>query len=64
MTKTWPHADFPLWEFGRLTLNRNPSNYFVDVEQAAFSPLLLGPGIAASADPGRWIFRMLWSNNG
>lgn len=52
MTKVWPHADFPLREFGRLTLNRNPSNYFVDVEQAAFSPSLLVPGIAASADPG------------
>jgi catalase len=52
MTKVWPHADFPLREFGRLTLNRNPSNYFNDVEQAAFSPSLLVPGIAASADPG------------
>jgi len=50
ITKVWPHADYPLIEIGRMTLNRNPANYFVDVEQAAFSPGNLVPGIAASPD--------------
>ncbi|EPE32951.1 Heme-dependent catalase-like protein [Glarea lozoyensis ATCC 20868] len=51
MTKVWPHADFPLIPFGKLELNRNPSNYFSDIEQAAFSPSTMVPGIAPSADP-------------
>ncbi|OXB37841.1 catalase [Cryptococcus neoformans] len=38
MTKVWPHKDFPLRPLGKLTLNRNPENYFSDIEQAAFSP--------------------------
>jgi catalase len=50
ITKVWPHADYPLVEIGRMTLNRNPENYFADVEQAAFSPGNLVPGIAASPD--------------
>lgn len=50
ITKVWPHADFPLIEIGRMTLNRNPENYFADVEQAAFSPGNFVPGIAASPD--------------
>jgi len=50
ITKVWPHGDFPLIEIGRMTLNRNPGNYFADVEQAAFSPGNFVPGIAASPD--------------
>jgi len=50
ITKVWPHADYPLIEIGRMTLNRNPDNYFADVEQAAFSPGNFVPGIAASPD--------------
>jgi catalase len=50
ITKVWPHADFPPMEFGRLTLNRNPENYFAEVEQAAFSPGNFVPGIGPSPD--------------
>ncbi len=50
ITKVWPHEDYPLIEIGRLTLNRNPENYFADVEQAAFCPGNFVPGIAASPD--------------
>ena len=50
ITKVWPHADYPLIEIGKMTLNRNPENYFADVEQAAFSPGNFVPGIAASPD--------------
>jgi catalase len=50
ITKVWPHADFPLIPFGRLTLNRNPDNYHAQVEQAAFSPGNFVPGVAASPD--------------
>ena len=41
----WPHDEFPLMPVGKLTLNRNPSNYFAEVEQLAFSPAHLVPGI-------------------
>jgi catalase len=50
ITKVWPHADYPLIEIGRMTLNRNPDNYFAEVEQSAFSPGNFVPGIAASPD--------------
>jgi catalase len=50
ITKVWPHADFPLIEVGKLVLDRNPENYFTEVEQAAFCPGNLVPGIAASPD--------------
>jgi catalase len=50
VTKVWPHADFPLVPIGKLTLNRNPDNYFQDTEQAAFSPSHLVPGIEPSND--------------
>ena len=50
ITKVWPHGDYPLVEIGRMTLKRNPENYFADVEQAAFSPGNFVPGIAASPD--------------
>ncbi|MCZ2809746.1 MAG: catalase [Candidatus Bathyarchaeota archaeon] len=50
ITKVWPHGDYPLKPLGRMVLNRNPTNYFVDVEQAAYSPANLVPGIAPSPD--------------
>ncbi len=50
ITKVWPHKDYPLIEIGRMTLNRNPSNYFAEVEQSAFSPGNFVPGIATSPD--------------
>ena len=50
ITKVWPHGDYPLIPIGKMVLNRNPENYFAEVEQAAFSPGNLVPGIAASPD--------------
>jgi catalase len=50
ITKVWPHGDVLLQPFGRLVLNRNPGNYFADVEQAAFSPGNFVPGIGPSPD--------------
>ena len=50
LTKVWPHADFPLIPVGVLELNRNPDNYFMDIEQAAFSPSNIVPGIGFSPD--------------
>jgi catalase len=50
LTKVWPHADYPPVQVGRLTLDRNPSDYFAEVEQAAFEPANLVPGIEASPD--------------
>lgn len=50
ITKVWPHGDFPLIEIGHMVLDRNPDNYFTDVEQSAFCPGNLVPGIAPSPD--------------
>jgi catalase len=50
LTKVWPHGDFPLIEVGILELNRNPENYFAEVEQAAFAPANVIPGISFSPD--------------
>jgi catalase len=50
LTKVWPHADYPLIEVGELELNRNPENYHADVEQAAFNPANVVPGIGFSPD--------------
>lgn len=50
LTKVWSHKDYPLMEVGILELNANPRNYFAEVEQAAFSPSNLPPGIGASPD--------------
>lgn len=50
LTKVWYHKDYPLIEVGEFELNRNPENYFADVEQAAFSPANLVPGIGVSPD--------------
>lgn len=50
VTKVWPHCDYPLIPVGRLVLNRNPTNYFAEVEQIAFAPAHMIPGIEASPD--------------
>lgn len=50
LTKIWPHKDYPLIEVGVLELNRNPENYFAEVEQAAFNPGNIVPGIGFSPD--------------
>jgi catalase len=50
VTKTWPEDRFPLMPVGKMVLNRNPENYFAEVEQAAFCPASIVPGIELSAD--------------
>ncbi|MCA1245752.1 catalase [Massilia sp. MS-15] len=50
LTKVWPHGDFPLLPVGVLELNRNPDNYHAEVEQAAFSPANVVPGLGYSPD--------------
>ena len=50
LTKIWPHGDYPLHEVGVLELNRNPENYFAEVEQVAFNPANVVPGIGFSPD--------------
>jgi catalase len=50
LTKVWPHADYPLIEVGVMELNRNPDNYFAEVEQSAFNPASVVPGIGFSPD--------------
>ncbi|MGB8603434.1 MAG: catalase, partial [Rhizomicrobium sp.] len=50
LTKIWPHKDYPLIDAGILELNRNPDNYFAEIEQAAFSPSNIVPGIGFSPD--------------
>ena len=50
ITKVWPHSEVPPIEVGKLVLNRNPVNYFAEVEQAAFCPSMLVPGITISPD--------------
>lgn len=50
LTKVWPKGDYPLIEVGEFELNKNPENYFADVEQAAFAPSNLVPGISVSPD--------------
>ncbi|MBA4228551.1 MAG: catalase [Hyphomonas sp.] len=50
LTKVWPKGDFPLIQVGEFELNRNPENFFQDVEQAAFSPANVVPGIGFSPD--------------
>ena len=50
LTKVWPHADYPLIEVGRMTLNRNPTDNHTEIEQAAFDVNNLVPGIGPSPD--------------
>ena len=50
LTKIWPHSDYPPIQVGRMVLDRNPANFFAEVEQAGFSPANLVPGIGLSPD--------------
>jgi len=50
LTKVWPHGDYPLIDVGRMTLDRNPTDYHTEIEQAAFQPNNLVPGIGPSPD--------------
>lgn len=50
LTKIWPHRDYPLINVGRLELNKNPENFFAEVEQSAFNPANVIPGIGFSPD--------------
>jgi catalase len=50
LTKVWPHADYPPIDIGIMELNRNPENYFAEIENAAFSPSNIVPGIGFSPD--------------
>lgn len=50
LSKVWPHGDYPLIDVGTFELNRNPENYFAEVEQAAFNPASIVPGIGFSPD--------------
>ncbi|OUZ07871.1 catalase [Aeromicrobium sp. PE09-221] len=50
LTKVWPHGDYPLVKVGTMTLNRNPENFFAEIEQAAFEPSAVVPGIGFSPD--------------
>ncbi len=50
LTKIWPHSDYPLIKVGKLTLNRNPTDYHTEIEQAAFEPSNVVPGIGFSPD--------------
>jgi catalase len=51
LTHVWPHKQFPLRKVGEFTLNENAKNYFAEIEQVAFNPAHLVPGIEPSADP-------------
>jgi catalase len=50
LTKAWPHADYPLAELGRMTLDRNPTDYHSEIEQLAVEPSNMVPGIGPSPD--------------
>src|SRR6476619_6607546 len=50
LTKVWPHGVYPLIKVGTMTLNKNPDNFFAQIEQAAFEPSATVPGIAFSPD--------------
>jgi len=50
ITKVWSHADYPLIPVGKMVLDRNPTNYFAEIEQSAFSPAHMIPGVEASPD--------------
>ncbi|MEY9965001.1 catalase [Streptacidiphilus sp. MAP12-16] len=59
LTKVWPHSDYPLVEVGKLTLDRNPTDNHTEIEQAAFQPNNLVPGIGPS--PDRMLLARLFS---
>ncbi len=59
LTKVWPHGDYPLIKVGRMVLDRNPDNYFADIEQSTFEPNNMVPGIGPS--PDRMLLARLFS---
>jgi catalase len=61
LTKVWPKAEYPLIEVGVMELNRRPDNYFAEVEQAAFGPSNVVPGVSFS--PDRMLQARLFSYN-
>lgn len=50
LTKVWPHKDYPLIDVGEMVLDKNPENYFAEVEQSAHSPVNIVPGMGYSPD--------------
>lgn len=48
--EVWPHGEFPLMTVGRITLDHNPKDYFAEIEQIAFDPAHMVPGIEPSPD--------------
>jgi Catalase len=60
LTKVWPYKNFPLIEVGILELNRNPVNYFAELEQASFSPSATVFGISWSPDKGNGGILIPW----
>ena len=69
LTKTFSQKQFPLRRVGKITLNENPENYFAQIEQVAFTPAHMPPGIEASPDKMLQVFSFdkkkqnLFSNN-
>lgn len=59
LTKVWPHSDYPLIDVGTMELNENAQNYFAEIEQAAFSPSNIVPGIGFS--PDKMLQARIWS---
>jgi catalase len=59
LTKVWPHSDYPLVEVGKMTLDRNPTDHHTEIEQAAFEPNNLVPGVGPS--PDRMLLARLFS---
>ena len=57
--QVWPHADYPLHEIGRMVLDRNPQNYFAEIEQLAFAPSHLIPGKPQTCKWQRYSIRTL-----
>ena len=50
LLQIWPHSEYPLITVGKMVLDRNASNYFAEIEQSAFNPASMVPGIEASPD--------------
>lgn len=50
LIQIWPHSEYPLIPVGKMVLNRNPKNYFAEIEQSAFNPASMVPGIEPSPD--------------
>ena len=60
LLQIWPEHDFPLIEAGKLILNKNPENYFEQMEQIALSPANMIPGIEPSPDKVLQVTKLMW----